>query len=219
MPDSIPDFKSPILPVVDALPLAEALLAGGVDVIEITLRRPGGLPGIQQICSRLSQICVGAGTLLTGDDVARACDAGASFGLSPGSVPVLVDAVMRHRLPFIPGVATPSEVMQAHAAGFTLMKLFPAHQLGGIGMLSALRGPFPTVRFCPTGGVSPENLANYLALPNVAMIGGSWLTPPELVANRQWQAITALARQAIETAREATQPLRPTVRSKPSQTA
>jgi len=209
MSHPIPAFSSVIVPVVvleqadDALPMAEALLEGGIDVIEVTLRRPGGLPGIEKIARQLPDICVGAGTLLSADDVARARDAGASFGLSPGSSPTLVDAVLELGLPFIPGVATPSDIMQAHDAGFSLMKLFPAAQLGGIDMLKALQGPFANVRFCPTGGVNLANLLSYLALPNVAMVGGSWLTPASAVARRQWHEITALARQAAITAAQA----------------
>lgn len=205
----IPAFSSVIVPVVvleqadDALPMAEALLEGGIDVIEVTLRRPGGLPGIAKIARQLPDICVGAGTLLSADDVKRAIDAGAGFGLSPGSSPTLVDAVLELGLPFIPGVATPSDIMQAHDAGFSLMKLFPAAQLGGIDMLKALQGPFANVRFCPTGGVNLANLLSYLALPNVAMVGGSWLTPASAVARRQWHEITALARQAAITAAQA----------------
>ena len=205
----IPAFSSVIVPVVvleqadDALPMAEALLEGGIDVIEVTLRRPGGLPGIAKIARQLPNICVGAGTLLSADDVKRAIDAGAGFGLSPGSSPTLVDAVLELGLPFIPGVATPSDIMQAHDAGFSLMKLFPAAQLGGIDMLKALQGPFANVRFCPTGGVNLANLSSYLALPNVAMVGGSWLTPASAVARRQWHEITAIARQAATTAAQA----------------
>ena len=205
----IPAFSSVIVPVVvlekadDALPMAQALLEGGIDVIEVTLRRPAGLPGIEKIARQLPDICVGAGTLLSADDVKQAIDAGASFGLSPGSSPTLVDAVLKQGLPFIPGVATPSDIMQAHDAGFSLMKLFPAAQLGGIDMLKALRGPFANVRFCPTGGVNLANLSSYLALPNVAMVGGSWLTPASAVARRQWHEITALARQAATTAAQA----------------
>jgi 2-dehydro-3-deoxyphosphogluconate aldolase / (4S)-4-hydroxy-2-oxoglutarate aldolase len=209
MSHPIPAFSSVIVPVVvleqadDALPMAEALLEGGIDVIEVTLRRPGGLPGIAKIARQLPNICVGAGTLLSADDVKRAIDAGAGFGLSPGSSPTLVDAVLELGLPFIPGVATPSDIMQAHDAGFSLMKLFPAAQLGGIDMLKALQGPFANVRFCPTGGVNLANLSSYLALPNVAMVGGSWLTPASAVARRQWHEITALARQAAITAAQA----------------
>jgi len=209
MSHAVPAFSSVIVPVVvleqadDALPMAEALLEGGIDVIEVTLRRPGGLPGIAKIARQLPDICVGAGTLLSADDVKRAIDAGAGFGLSPGSSPTLVDAVLELGLPFIPGVATPSDIMQAHDAGFSLMKLFPAAQLGGIDMLKALQGPFANVRFCPTGGVNLANLSSYLALPNVAMVGGSWLTPASAVARRQWHEITALARQAAITAAQA----------------
>lgn len=205
----MPIFSSVVLPVVvleradDALPMAEALLEGGIDVIEVTLRRPGGLPGIEKIARQLPDICVGAGTLLSADDVTKARDAGARFGLSPGSSPALVDAVLKQGLPFIPGVATPSEIMQAHEAGFSLMKLFPAGQLGGIAMLKALHGPFSNIRFCPNGSVSLTNLSSYLPLPNVAMVGGSWLTPSSAVANGRWLEITTLDRQAVTTAAQA----------------
>jgi 2-dehydro-3-deoxyphosphogluconate aldolase/(4S)-4-hydroxy-2-oxoglutarate aldolase len=203
----LPSFQSRVVPVVSidsadqAEPLAEALLAGGIDVIEITLRRPGGLPGIAQLARRALPICVGAGTLLDADDVRRAVDAGARFGLSPGCTPALAEAALRAKLPFIPGVMTPSEVMAAQALGFKLMKLFPAAQAGGIAMLRALAGPLQDVRFIPTGGVRADTLAEWLREPNVERVGGTWIAPADLIACNDWNGITRLAREASLIAR------------------
>lgn len=197
-----PSFRSRVIPVVSidaaaqAVPLAEALLAGGIDVIEITLRRPGGLPGIAELARRSLPICVGAGTLLDGDDVRRAVDAGARFGLSPGCTPALADAVLRARLPFVPGVMTPSEVMAARALGFQLMKLFPAAQAGGIAMLRAMAGPLQDVRFIPTGGVRADALAEWLREPNVERVGGTWIAAVDLIERADWTGIARLAREA-----------------------
>ncbi|MFM7569207.1 MAG: bifunctional 4-hydroxy-2-oxoglutarate aldolase/2-dehydro-3-deoxy-phosphogluconate aldolase [Betaproteobacteria bacterium] len=197
-----PSFRSRVIPVVSidsaaqAVPLAEALLAGGIDVIEITLRRPGGLPGIAELARRSLPICVGAGTLLDGDDVRRAVDAGARFGLSPGCTPALADAVLRARLPFVPGIMTPSEVMAARALGFQLMKLFPAAQAGGIAMLRAMAGPLQDVRFIPTGGVRADALAEWLREPNVERVGGTWIAPVDLIERADWTGIARLAREA-----------------------
>jgi len=197
-----PSFRSRVIPVVSidsaaqAVPLAEALLAGGIDVIEITLRRPGGLPGIAELARRSLPICVGAGTLLDGDDVRRAVEAGARFGLSPGCTPALADAVLRARLPFVPGVMTPSEVMAARALGFRLMKLFPAAQAGGIAMLRAMAGPLQDVRFIPTGGVRADALAEWLREPNVERVGGTWIAPVDLIERADWTGIARLAREA-----------------------
>lgn len=197
-----PSFRSRVIPVVSidsaaqAVPLAEALLAGGIDVIEITLRRPGGLPGIAELARRSLPICVGAGTLLDGDDVRRAVDAGARFGLSPGCTPALADAVLRARLPFVPGVMTPSEVMAARALGFRLMKLFPAAQAGGIAMLRAMAGPLQDVRFIPTGGVRADALAEWLREPNVERVGGTWIAAVDLIERADWTGIARLAREA-----------------------
>jgi len=197
-----PSFRSRVIPVVSidsaaqAVPLAEALLAGGIDVIEITLRRPGGLPGIAELARRSLPICVGAGTLLDGDDVRRAVEAGARFGLSPGCTPALADAVLRARLPFVPGVMTPSEVMAARALGFQLMKLFPAAQAGGIAMLRAMAGPLQDVRFIPTGGVRADALAEWLREPNVERVGGTWIAPVDLIERADWTGIARLAREA-----------------------
>jgi 2-dehydro-3-deoxyphosphogluconate aldolase/(4S)-4-hydroxy-2-oxoglutarate aldolase len=202
----LPEFGSRVVPVVsiesadEALPLAEALLEGGIDVIEITLRRPGGLPGIAALAKSGLPICVGAGTLLDPQDVARAVEVGARFGLSPGATPALLDAARAARLPFVPGVMTPSEIMAARAAGFSLMKLFPAAQAGGIAMLKAISGPLPEMRFIPTGGIRAETLTDWLAEPNVARVGGTWIAPAVLIANRDWAAIARLARQATDLA-------------------
>ena len=203
----LPSFQSRVVPVVSidsadqAVPLAEALLAGGIDVIEITLRRPGGLPGIAELSRRALPICVGAGTLLDGDDVLRAVDAGARFGLSPGCTPALAEAALRAKLAFVPGVMTPSEVMAARALGFKVMKLFPAAQAGGIAMLRAMAGPLQDVRFIPTGGVRADSLADWLREPNVDRVGGTWIAPADLIACNDWNGITRLAREASLIAR------------------
>lgn len=205
-----PAFKSRVVPVIvltdpaHALPLAHALLEGGVDVMEITLRHDSALAAIEAVARGLPDMHVGAGTVTRTADVQRVINAGANFALSPGCTPALVDAVRAARLPFIPGVMTPGEVLAVREHGFTLMKLFPAAQAGGVNMLKALGAPIPDVRFCPTGGVSLETLASYLALPNVAMAGGSWLTPADALANGDWSRITRLAREATVVATAAT---------------
>ena len=197
-----PSFVSRIVPVIvitdvkQAVPLAHALLAGGVDVMEITLRHAAGLPAIEAVARQVPQMQVGAGTVTRASEMVRARDAGARFALSPGMSDELVEAAVDCALPFIPGVMTPGEVLRAREYGFGLLKLFPAEQAGGVGMLKALAGPLPEMRFCPTGGVSPSNLAQYLQQPNVAMVGGSWLTPAAALEQGRWQDITDLAAQA-----------------------
>ena len=199
---SLPSFASRIVPVIvitdlrQAVPLAHALLAGGVDVMEITLRHEAGLPAIEAVARQVPPMPVGAGTVTRAREMARARDAGARFALSPGMSDELVQAAFDCDLPFIPGVMTPGEVMRAREHGFGLLKLFPAEQAGGVGMLKALAGPLPEMRFCPTGGVSPSNLPQYLQQPNVAMVGGSWLTPAAALEQGRWQDITDLAAQA-----------------------
>lgn len=209
MPDqhlSHPSFTSRVVPVIvlsdakQAVPLAHALLEGGVDVMEITLRSDVALDAIEAVAKAVPQMHLGAGTVTRASDVPRVIDAGARFALSPGCTDALVDAMRATGLPFIPGVMTPGEVMRARDQGFTLMKLFPAQQAGGIGMLKALGAPIPDVRFCPTGGVSPENLRDFLALPNVAMAGGSWLTPADALRDGDWARVTKLAREATNIA-------------------
>jgi 2-dehydro-3-deoxyphosphogluconate aldolase / (4S)-4-hydroxy-2-oxoglutarate aldolase len=192
----------PVIPVIviqdveRAVPLARALVAGGVRVLEVTLRTPAGLPAIRAIAREVPEAIVGVGTLTDADEFAAARDAGAQFAVSPGLTPALVDAARASGLPWLPGVMTPSDVIAARAAGLRQLKLFPAEQAGGLGMLKALHGPFPDVLFCPTGGVTPNTAPQFLALPNVPCVGGSWLTPPAAVAAGDWNAITALAKQA-----------------------
>lgn len=200
---ALPAFRSRVVPVVvlqdaaHAVPLAQALLAGGIDVIEITLRTPCALEAIAAVAREVPDMQVGAGTLLGADDVRRAQDAGARFGLSPGHSPALLHAVAEAGLPFVPGVMTPGEVMAAREAGYRLMKLFPATVAGGLDMLKALASPFGDVRFCPTGGVSLDNLGGFLKQPNVALVGGSWLAPAAALQAGDWAQITTLARQAM----------------------
>ena len=179
-----------------AVPLAQALLAGGVRLFEIVLRTPDALGGISDIRARVPEVTVGAGTLITGDDVQRAVDAGAQFGVTPGLTAELGQAALRHRLPLLPGVWTASEAMQALSLGFDTLKLFPAHGLQGAAQIEQMQGVFPALRFCPTGGIKPEHIPHYLALKGCLAVGGSWVTPPALVATRDWAAITTLARQA-----------------------
>lgn len=194
----------PVIPVIViddaaiAVDLAAALVAGGIRVLEVTLRTPAALEAICSIRDRVPEAWVGAGTVLTPDDWQRAQDAGAQFGISPGSTPALLAAAQRSALPFVPGVATASEAMAALDAGFAALKLFPAEAVGGRALLQALHGPLPQLLFCPTGGIHPGNAAEYLALPNVACVGGSWLVPTQALAARNWSAITALAQQAQE---------------------
>jgi 2-dehydro-3-deoxyphosphogluconate aldolase/(4S)-4-hydroxy-2-oxoglutarate aldolase len=192
----------PVIPVIvieridDAVPLARALVAGGVRVLELTLRTPVALRAIQAIAQEVEGAIVGVGTITRAEDFEQSVKAGAVFGVSPGLTPVLIAAAKDSALPLLPGVMTPSEVIAARAAGFTELKLFPAQQAGGVGMLKALSGPFPDVTFCPTGGITAATAPEFLALPNVACVGGSWLTPADAIAAGDWARITALARAA-----------------------
>lgn len=206
LPTTRPAFQSRVVPVIvitnpaQAVPLAEALLAGGIDVMEITLRHAAGLPAIEAVAKAVPAMQVGAGTVTQAAEVAHVKNAGARFALSPGMTDALIAEVLRQQLPFVPGVMTAGEVMRARDHGFGLVKLFPAAQAGGLGMLKALGGPLADMRFCPTGGVSLANLQDFLRLDNVAMVGGSWLTPLDLVEAGDWAAITRLAREATELA-------------------
>jgi 2-dehydro-3-deoxyphosphogluconate aldolase / (4S)-4-hydroxy-2-oxoglutarate aldolase len=192
----------PVLPIVwiheraTAVDLAHALLAGGVRVFEILMRTPDALGAIADIRAKVPGVTVGAGTVLTGDDVRRALDAGAQFGVTPGLTDELAHGAVRHGLPLLPGVFTAGEVMQALRHGFETVKLFPAHGLQGVAQIEQLQGVFPNVRFCPTGGIKPEHIPTYLALPSCVAVGGSWVTPKERIAARDFGAITALAKQA-----------------------
>lgn len=192
----------PVMPVVviddaaRAVPLARALVAGGVRAIEITLRTGAALDAVRAIAGEVPDAIPGVGTVLTADDVRAAQQAGARFLVSPGATPALLAAASASGLPFLPGVATASEVMAGMAAGLSAFKFFPAAQAGGIEGLKALAGPFPNARFCPTGGVSAANAATYLALPNVACVGGSWIAPREVIAAGDFARIEQLAREA-----------------------
>ena len=192
----------PVIPVIvlhrvqDAVPLAEALLAGGVKVLEVTLRTPVALQCIEAIAKALPQALVGAGTIRNAADAQAALDAGSRFAVSPGYTADVGAACRRIGLPLLPGVATASEVMAASADGLEFLKFFPAVQAGGLAMLKALGGPFPDIVFCPTGGISLDTAPQFLALPNVKVCGGSWLTPADAVAAGDWARITRLAREA-----------------------
>ena len=192
----------PVIPVIvvekveHAVPLARALVAGGVRVLELTLRTPVALQAIEAIAREVEGAIVGVGTITRPEDFDLSTKAGAVFGVSPGLTPALASAAKDSALPLLPGVMTPSDVITARAAGFSELKLFPARQAGGIGMLRALAGPFPDVTFCPTGGVSAATAPDFLALPNVACVGGSWLTPRDAIDAGDWSRITALAREA-----------------------
>ena len=193
---------SPVMPVIaldrleQALPLAEALLEGGISTLEITLRTPVALEAIRRIRQAFPQAHVGAGTVTTPEALRQVTEAGASFAVSPGLTRPLMEAAAAGTLPLLPGVLTPTEVMTAVDAGFRFLKLFPAEQAGGLAMLKALAGPFNGLRFCPTGGIGPESAPAYLSQPNVICVGGSWLTPKALLDAGDWKAIMRLARQA-----------------------
>jgi 2-dehydro-3-deoxyphosphogluconate aldolase/(4S)-4-hydroxy-2-oxoglutarate aldolase len=178
-----------------AVPLARALVAGGIRVLEVTLRTAHGLDAIRAM-TQVEGAIVGVGTLTAPHEFAQARDAGAVFGVSPGLTPSLIDAAKRSGLPLLPGVMTPSEVMAAREAGFRELKLFPAVPAGGVGMLGALAGPLSDVTFCPTGGISMDNAPQFLACKNVACVGGSWLTPRDAIGAGDWDLITELARSA-----------------------
>lgn len=182
----------------DAVPLARALVAGGVRVLEVTLRTPVAIAAAKAIIANVPEAVVGIGTILNGDDLARAEAVGAKFGISPGATPDLLKAAAASALPFAPGIATASELMQALAHGFDLAKFFPAEQSGGIKALRALAGPFPDTRFCPTGGIGEANASAWLAEPNVVAVGGSWLCPAADVRSGNWAGITAMCNRTMK---------------------
>lgn len=192
----------PVIPVIvldrveQAVPLARALVAGGVRVLEVTLRTPAALACIEAIAREVPEAVLGAGTLRSADDVRAAKDAGCVFGVSPGYTRAIGAACREARLPLLPGVATPAEVMAANDDGLAFLKFFPATAAGGAPMLKALHGPFPDVVFCPTGGITAETAPQFLALPNVKVVGGSWLTPADALKSGDWARVTALARAA-----------------------
>lgn len=198
--------QAPVLPVIvvddpdTAVPLAEALVAGGLPVLEITLRTPAALEAITAM-SRVEGAIVGAGTVTRPEQFEQVRRAGAEFVVTPGCTSPLLAAAAEAGIPVVPGVMTPSEAMSALAAGFDHLKLFPAGPAGGIPLLKAITGPLPEIRFCPTGGIGPDNMRDYLALPNVVCVGGSWVVPADKVQSDDWTGITELARRAVETAR------------------
>jgi 2-dehydro-3-deoxyphosphogluconate aldolase/(4S)-4-hydroxy-2-oxoglutarate aldolase len=186
-----------------AVPLARALVAGGVRVLEVTLRTPVAVDAARAIIAEVPDAVVGIGTILNGEDLARARALGAVFGISPGATPELLKAAAASDLPFAPGIATASELMGALAAGFDLVKFFPAEQSGGIKALRALAGPFPNASFCPTGGIGEANAASWLAEPNVLCVGGSWLCPAADVRSGNWAGITAMCERAVKSLKAA----------------
>jgi 2-dehydro-3-deoxyphosphogluconate aldolase / (4S)-4-hydroxy-2-oxoglutarate aldolase len=193
---------APVIPVItlrqaaSAVPLARALVAGGLPVIEMTLRTPVALEAIRAIAAAVPDAIVGAGTVTEPAGFAAAAAAGARFAVSPGFTPALSVAAKQAGLPFLPGVMTSSEIIAALGAGHELLKFFPAEPAGGIAALKALAGPFPQVTFCPTGGIHAELARAYLALPNVIAVGGSWVTPQAAIDAGDWAEITRLARAA-----------------------
>jgi len=192
----------PVIPVIvlhrveDAVPLAQALVDGGVRVLEVTLRTPAAIACMKAIIAAVPGAIVGAGTIRSIADAQAARDIGCAFGVSPGYTSAVGLACREIGLPLLPGVATASEVMTAQADGYDFLKFFPATAAGGIPLLKALAGPFTDVVFCPTGGITPETAPQFLALPNVKVCGGSWLTPQDAVDKKDWARITALARAA-----------------------
>jgi 2-dehydro-3-deoxyphosphogluconate aldolase/(4S)-4-hydroxy-2-oxoglutarate aldolase len=193
---------APVIPVVvvhdagDAVPIAKALVDGGLPIIELTLRTPAALAAIERIANEVPEIIVGAGTIVDTGQPKHALATGAQFLVSPGSTPTLRAAMRDTGLPHLPGVATVSEVLALLEDGYTDMKFFPAEAAGGAAYLRAIQSPVPAARFCPTGGITPTNAAEYLKLPNVGCVGGSWLTPADAVERRDWAHISDLARKA-----------------------
>lgn len=182
--------------VAQAVPLARALVAGGLTMLEITLRTDSALEAMRRIAAEVEGATVGAGTVINPTQLAAARAAGAKFIVSPGFVESLAEAARGEDVPLLPGVASASDIMRGLACGLTAFKFFPAESLGGVASLRALSGPFPQVRFCPTGGVTPKNLPDYLALPNVICAGGSWMIPPDLAAAGAFERVTTMARDA-----------------------
>ena len=193
---------APVVPVViiddlsHAVPMARALVAGGTPAIEVTLRTPVALDAIRAIAAEIEGACVGAGTVLAPAQLEAAAQAGARFAVSPGATPGLLDAADRSDLPLLPGAASASEAMTLLERGYCLQKFFPASAAGGPALLRALSSPLPAIRFCPTGGITAQNAGEYLSLPNVVCVGGSWLSPRALLDAGDWTAIEALAREA-----------------------
>ncbi|OOC28984.1 bifunctional 4-hydroxy-2-oxoglutarate aldolase/2-dehydro-3-deoxy-phosphogluconate aldolase [Helicobacter pylori] len=194
---------SPIVPVVvienikDAVPLAQSLIEGGIPIIEVTLRSSCALEAIELIAKNVPKMHVGAGTILNPTQLEQAQNRGAEFLISPGLTIKLLEHAKKKDMPLIPGVSSSSEVMQALELGYNALKFFPAEYCGGVKLLNAFNGPFKGVKFCPTGGISVDNMRSYLALENVVCVGGSWLTPKDLVQNKEWDKITEICKRAL----------------------
>ena len=196
--------QAPVVPVLaienldHAIPLARALVDGGIPVLEVTLRTPAGLPAIRAISEAVPDAIVGAGTVINARDFEAAVDAGSRFVVTPGLTQGILDAAADSSVPLIPGVATVSELMRALDHGIDCLKFFPAEASGGAAALKAFAGPFPNVDFCPTGGIGLHNIDDYLTLRSVITVGGSWLTPSALLAAEDWAGVTKLAREAVD---------------------
>ncbi|GAA7419050.1 bifunctional 4-hydroxy-2-oxoglutarate aldolase/2-dehydro-3-deoxy-phosphogluconate aldolase [Helicobacter pylori] len=194
---------SPIVPVVvienikDAVPLAQSLIEGGIPIIEVTLRSSCALEAIELITKNAPKMRVGAGTILNPAQLEQAQNRGAEFLISPGLTIKLLEYAKKKDMPLIPGVSSSSEVMQALELGYSALKFFPAEYCGGVKLLNAFNGPFKGVKFCPTGGISADNMRSYLDLENVLCVGGSWLTPKNLIQNKEWDKITEICKRAL----------------------
>ncbi|MEJ8599893.1 bifunctional 4-hydroxy-2-oxoglutarate aldolase/2-dehydro-3-deoxy-phosphogluconate aldolase [Helicobacter pylori] len=194
---------SPIVPVVvvesikDAVPLAQSLIEGGIPIIEVTLRSSCALEAIELIAKNVPKMRVGAGTILNPAQLEQAQNRGAEFLISPGLTIKLLEHAKKKDMPLIPGVSSSSEVMQALELGYSALKFFPAEYCGGVKLLNAFNGPFKGVKFCPTGGISADNMRSYLDLENVLCVGGSWLTPKNLIQNKEWDKITGICKRAL----------------------
>ncbi|UOS46931.1 bifunctional 4-hydroxy-2-oxoglutarate aldolase/2-dehydro-3-deoxy-phosphogluconate aldolase [Helicobacter pylori] len=194
---------SPIVPVVvienikDAVPLAQSLVEGGIQIIEVTLRSSCALETIELIAKNVPKMCVGAGTILNPTQLEQAQNRGAEFLISPGLTIKLLEHAKKKDMPLIPGVSSSSEVMQALELGYNALKFFPAEYCGGVKLLNAFNGPFKGVKFCPTGGISADNMRSYLNLENVLCVGGSWLTPKNLIQNKEWDKITEICKRSL----------------------
>ncbi len=198
----------PVIPVViinrlsDAVPLATALVAGGLPAVEITLRTSDAMDAIRLVSGEVEGVIAGAGTVLTPRQFDQTVDAGAQFIVSPGTTQELLDAARSHSVPLLPGAITPSEIMAMREEGYTALKFFPAEQAGGAAFLKSLASPLAGMRFCPTGGINTKNVSDYLSLPNVLCVGGSWVAPDELVQDKKWAEITKLAEKASKLPRK-----------------
>ncbi len=194
---------SPIIPVVviedikDAVPLAQSLVEGGIQIIEVTLRSSCALEAIELIAKNVPKMRVGAGTILNPTQLEQAQNRGAEFLISPGLTIKLLEHAKKKDMPLIPGVSSSSEVMQALELGYSALKFFPAEYCGGVKLLNAFNGPFKGVKFCPTGGISTDNMRSYLNLENVLCVGGSWLTPKNLIQNKEWDKITEICKRSL----------------------